>query len=787
MSFSSEENHFNAGEKALESGNYKSAIAHFQKVLKTTQDQSLLSSAQKLLVSAYLKTGQTKEAINLCQHLQNSGNVQDQVWATTQLNQLNQAQNSTNLTGFVADTSPASSTTKQSLSQQPISKPLSSQRQLPSSRFSSSKKTVETNDTQQKKQTKNTSIIQEKTETKSQSSTLQPIKIQWRNAPGAKQWKPWKQVSFFKFGTRMITSLVVFFGVFRLSIQLLIEITNTLLVELPYFEPFQPFYGDPTIALIFFIAIIFLVSPWLLNTLLKFCYQSQQLPIYKLVTRCPAAGKFLQKSCQQQKLPLPKLKILPTNAPLIFSYGQIPKNAQIIISEGLLTQLTDEEVATVLAGELGMIRYFPLCIFSGAIALLQVPYTLYWQISHWGETIYQYLPKTPPRFLPNWIWRDIPPLTRNSAAFIATFFYLNFRLWQFPLNWLFQAQHSYRDQFSLSLTGDPNAKVRALMKIAMGMTHEIETQKQTPFLLEGFNGLFPIGYRQGLHLGSLSRNFSLETILSWESSQGYRHQLNWFQSHPLISDRAFNLLQFAKRYQLPLELDISRPTPPVKGFGKQVQKLITTYQVLPLFQLSLYVGLALGILLRLMLWGIGFISEQLNVISLAWLTEAESLLAACTLMIFSLAIIMGTNHYFPDIKVSNTNNNPSLAQWLTTINHPQQVYSLRMNGQLFGRGGISNWLGQDLILKTETGTIFLHVSSRLGIIGNILPNFPRPNQFIQQSIIVSGWLRRGIIPWIDVERITNHQRHSLRAGYPIWLTILAVVAAIWGTQLILQG
>jgi hypothetical protein len=255
----------------------------------------------------------------------------------------------------------------------------------------------------------------------------------------------------------------------------------------------------------------------------------------------------------------------------------------------------------------------------------------------------------------------------------------------------------------------------------------------------------------------------------------------------LISDRAFNLLQFAKRYQLPLELEVSKPTPPEKRFGKQVQKLITSYQVLPLFQLSLYVGLALGIVLRLILWSIGLISEQLDVLALTWLTEGESFLTACILVVFSLSIIMGTNHYFPDIKLSNSNNNPSLSQWLTSINHPQQVYSLRINGKLLGRSGISNWLGQDLILKTETGTIFLHISSRLGMIGNILPNFPRPNQFIQQSVIVSGWLRRGIIPWIDVERITNDQRQSLRAGYPIWLTILAFVAAIWGTQLILQG
>jgi len=234
-------------------------------------------------------------------------------------------------------------------------------------------------------------------------------------------------------------------------------------------------------------------------------------------------------------------------------------------------------------------------------------------------------------------------------------------------------------------------------------------------------------------------------------------------------------------------LELDAPPPPEKDVGKRFQKLIQAYRRLPLFQASLYLGITLGILLRLTLWAIGIISEQLDIFALSWLEDEESSLMACILFIFGLSLLIGINHYFPDLKISSANNNPSLPQWLTTIHHPQQVYSLRIKGQLLGRSGVSNWLGQDLILKTETGTIFLYVSSRLGMIGNLLPNFPRPNEFIEQPVIVSGWLRRGIIPWIDVERITNHKRQSLRAGYPIWLTLLALGAALWATQIIFEA
>lgn len=777
MSVSSQEEGLRAGEKALTAGDYKSAIAHLQAVCDNTTDSSLLAAAQRLLVSAYEQTDNIKEAIRFCQQIQQTGAIKDQVWATTQLNQFQQAQSTSNLTGFVADTPPSPV----------ISQAKTEQTSADQEDASPSPAVTSGQSQRQPRHLNRITQTQAKAETVSEPPSLSPSRIQWRNAPKPKNWKPLKRPSLSPLWRRILISLIAFWIVFDFSIQLFMSATNTLLVELPSIRPFQPFYRDPTVTLLIFIGIVFLFSGTLLNLLLKTVYHCQPFPLYKLTTRCPVAAKFLQTYCRQQKIPLPTFGLLPTSAPVIFSYGQRPKNARIIISEGLFKQLNEEEVITLLAGEMGMIRSSPLFIVSGAIALLQVPYTIYYQISNWGEQFYQSLPKKAPRLIPKWIWCDIPPLVRNGSAYLAQFFYLAYALWKLPLNGLFHIQHSYRDYFSVSLTGDPNAKVRGLIKVAEGMNDEIEKQEQTPWLLESFNPLLPIGYRQGLSLGSLLSHFSLETLLNWESSQPYRHQLNGLHTHPLISDRAVSLLRFAQQYQVPLELDLDPPHPSEKSLGKRLQKLVSAYQVLPLLQRSLYVGVSLGILLRLAFWIIGILSEQFNILTFVWFADTESFLTACILFIFSLSIIIGTNHYFPNIKISSANNNPSLAQWLTQIKHPQYIHSLRISGQLIGRSGNRNWVGQDLILQTETGSIFLHFSSRLGIMGNLLPGFPHPNEWIGQPVMVSGWLRRGIIPWIDVERITNHQRQSIRAGYPIWLTLLALVAAIWATHLILQA
>ena len=793
MNLDANHKQLNAGEEALAAGDYESAIAQFQSICQNSNDQALIIAAKKGLVSAYRQGGETDQAVKLCQEMEQTGELADQVWATQQLSEINTTETLSTVTGFVVDNSSSSSPP-----QSTASKPIKEETPLPAEN-----QPAKSSPTPQKKTPQQQQKRKPKAKPKPIPKFSQPsIKREWRNAPGVKNWQPLAIKFHFHLWLRIVISLIAFFWLFKESTTIFMSLTNDGLVSLPYFRPFQPFYGDPTVALLGFILLVFIISPWLLDGILSFFYQRQKLSLSQLLTRCPETGKLLRSYCRRHNVPFPRLGILPMLAPIIFSYGHFPKNSRIIISEGLLSQLSDEEIATLLAGELGMSRYGLFPILSGAIALLQIPYTLYSQIANWGETFHQKLPKKV-RLIPNWIWRDIPPLIRNSSAIIANVFYLVYRLWELPLNWILQAQHFYRDRLAVALTGNPNAKVRALIKITFGMTHAVEVEKQTPYCLESFNSLLPIGYRQGLFLGSLCEHLPLETILNQEFSQSYRHYLNSLNSHPPISDRAFNLLQFATKYQLPLELDITPPPASSLSWSDRIKKTLSAYQVFPLLQKSLYLGIILGGMLRFILWGMGILSAELDILYLDWLAEAETILNASILFTFSLSLIIGINHYFPNLKLSHDNNNPNLAQWLTTMNHPQEVASLRIQGQLLGRTGISNWLGQDLILKTETGMIPLHFSSRIGIIGNTLPHFSRPNQFVQKPVIVSGWLRRGVIPWLDVERITSERlrlpkrkapaltvdenRQSLPAHYPIWLTMIAIGAAIWGAQLILKA
>jgi hypothetical protein len=104
---------------------------------------------------------------------------------------------------------------------------------------------------------------------------------------------------------------------------------------------------------------------------------------------------------------------------------------------------------------------------------------------------------------------------------------------------------------------------------------------------------------------------------------------------------------------------------------------------------------------------------------------------------------------------------------------------------------MGNWLGQDLILQTETGLVRLHYVSRFGYIGSLWQFFikqaTRPSDLIGQSVVATGWLRRGATVAIDLETLRSQGGRVSDSGHPIWSAVLAFAAAIWGAYIIIQG
>ena len=718
------------GLAALKQGNYQEAIAHLETVCETELDESIVSKASKALVEAYRRNGDSHKAKALCQSLAQDPDPKLKEWATRSLAE------------FATTEALAVESSTSSASLLPI--PYSP--------------------------------------TSTAAPSLYTPRPRWRNSGRPQHWRSLKPPKFRRLWLVEIGTAIAMFWLLRFCLEVAMGTTNNILVKLPFLRPFQPFYRDPSTFIYVSLAVLLILSPWLIDGLLKQFHGLEKLSLPQLASQSPESAQVLQRFCQQKRLPQPKLGILATKIPVALTYGNLPQTARIVVSEGLLEQLHDDEIATIYAGQLGHILNWDFILMSLGTLIIQIPYIIYYQVALWGEKLPDLLERK---------WPSSPQFLRRLflgiSGLVSSVSYGIYWLLRLPLLWLSRVRLYYSDRVAIERTGNPNGLTRALLKIALGISQDIQVFGATGKLLEGYDLLLPVGYKQAITIGSCSPSTPFEEILKWDCTNPYRDWLIISASHPLMGERLQLPTRYAQFLQIETELDLPKLAPPPRNNAARLSKLKNSYKALPLLQSCVLFGLIVGLVLRAILWLIGKISYYLYIWQFVWMSNAAFFLDACVLVAFSLCAFIWINNYFPDIKGSKVWKQPNLASFFAnpyTLSPDSQP--IQLTGRLLGRRGLLNWLAQDLILQTSTGLVKLHYFSFLGPIGNLFPISTRPADLVDQEVTITGWFRRGVTPWIDLETIHTEDKKISRANYPVWITILALAAAIWGAYQVWQ-
>ena len=185
-------------------------------------------------------------------------------------------------------------------------------------------------------------------------------------------------------------------------------------------------------------------------------------------------------------------------------------------------------------------------------------------------------------------------------------------------------------------------------------------------------------------------------------------------------------------------------------------------------------------------WLVGGIGILLQIAQLSWMYGDWVIIKGCLPIGFSIGTFVRINSFFPDIKPDTVQTDFSLSDLLANPTAlPVDSQPVRLQGKLLGRRGISNWLGQDLILHSSTGLVKLHHFSWLGPIGNLLRHqVPSLTDLVEQNLIVTGWFRRGATSWLDIDTLRQRDK-IIRSAHPVWSTVLGITAAAWGVYIIL--
>ncbi len=524
-------------------------------------------------------------------------------------------------------------------------------------------------------------------------------------------------------------------------------------------------YRDCTGIAIAVLVALFFASPWILDWLLRTTAGLKVLSIQKLQKSHPEGCKLLRRISQKRGWLMPLLQELPTPAPLIFSYGWLPRNTRIVVSQGLLKQLTDDEVATLIGYEMAHVMSRTLPFMSLVAVLLQLLHQGYWQIAQWGN-------QRRDRFL------------RPVAGVLASICY--------GLYWLLRkvnvlaarARVMLSDRQAVIWTGNPNALMRALVKLDVGIAAAIGQTGYTPPLVESTDLLTPVGYEAAIGLGRLFPSPSFLSAIAWDIYNPYRQWLALNSSHPGLGARLRRLTSYAQRWQLTPSL----PLPTLATAQKSKSPSFGTQWGAFLIQISPYLGPLLGMSVALLLWFLGGVFEPLGLRRVGWLYGDRSVLWGILLLGLGMGIMIRINAYFPDITAGNRLANPSLPDLyqdpllLPTVSQP-----MRISGQLLGRPGIANWLCQDLILATPEALLKLHFFSALGPIGNLLMHPRHASHWVGRQLEIQGWYRRGAIAWMDVEAFFSNSKLAIKANHPLWSVALSLCCCAFGLFILVRG
>lgn len=712
-----------AGLAALQSENYLNAIAQLTKFLSAESDldQPSALKAKIGLVRAQIQSGQTAAAIALCQELQQSQNERARSWATQTIAKLAPVE-----TGFVPI----------ELTQKPRRKRVQPQSVQEKKEFP------------QEPQQTLAPLEQTKNTEPSQPEATSHV---WQNAGRAQRWQQLPRINPARLHWAEISAVVALFltlyGLWSSAIA-----ASWMWFDLRRLLNLSPIVPDGEVsglALGLSLLIAFSTSPWAIEAVLKQFYEMKPMTTSVIARHSAETHRLIQRFSQQHKIPIPKLGILPIQAPIIFTYGCLPKFARIVVSQGLLDCLAEDEIAAIYACELSHIAQWNFVWISLIAVALQMPYTLYRQCAIASNSLKAIK-------LRNAFLSKLLQSLADVILIISAIAYGLFSLFRWSGLWLSKARILYSDQQACNLTGNPNGLARALTKIAIATHQTIQHEKQTYDLLESFEILNPVSYRSAITIGTLFDRVSISTLFQWEQANRDRIKFMLDQSHPAFRDRLNHLMSYCQYWRLKPEFEIEESIP-----KNRPQILL---EIAPLL------GIIGGNAIALLLWLIAHGLHQAGIYQFNWLADDYSLFTAFSLIGFGIATLVHFNQFFRESRIETIDLIYLLTQPnLTTINSPK----IRLEGTLIGRTGANNQLGQDLILQTETGLIKLNYCSQFGAIGNLLCRFP-----IGQTVTITGWFRRGVAPWIDVETI--RARSSLQAGQQIWSILIALTAILLG-------
>ncbi len=541
------------------------------------------------------------------------------------------------------------------------------------------------------------------------------------------------------------TTMALLYGLLVLILLIVFELTGVPLVT-------------SLIVSAIVLAVQFLISPFLTDLTQRWFYKTKfgvELPDY--------LREFIERVCRDNNMKYPKMGLIDDGAPNAFTYGHTKNNARIVLTRGIFDLLTEDEVKSVVAHELGHAAHYDMLLMTVAELVPMILYAVYRAlINSLGST------------------SKSSDKDDNSAALvqaaIAALAYVLYIVAQYIVLWFSRTREYNADSFAVEATGDPEAMSRALIQIGFGLSTHAETaaakdKKGRKLALSANStntmGIFDSKASKSLVVscyvdGEIDKNH-IKNAMKWELWNTWAKWYELNSTHPLISRRlqAIDALapQFGKEPFV--RFDLEKPESYLDDFLGEI-----TISCLPV--LAFLGAAAVGLVF--------YFSEQYSKL---WI--AAALLVLCAVLSLIKFRFSHPNKEYHEANVVGLLGEPKVSG-IRSI--PCEI-----KGQIIGRGDPGCIFNEDYVLQDDTGIIFLDYNQPLFILNKIFALF-KSKENMDRHAVVRGWYRRSPVPYIEMYtmEVNGKTKKCFTYGFGLvirWIFLVLTIAAVAAAKMLL--
>lgn len=482
-------------------------------------------------------------------------------------------------------------------------------------------------------------------------------------------------------------------------------------------------------------------APWLMDQLHQRLHKLRWARLGEIERHSPETARLLQRICAQNQLKQPRLGVIPDAGPLAFVYGTFSDGCRIVVTQALLQQLSEDEIAAVYAQALGRIVNGDILVMTLLGSPIQLVYLALEQVSQLGSK------------------------RRDLIGHVAPLLYLIYTVLSYPLFFLSRLGTYHADHFAVEATGNPNGLIAALLKSAAGLQEAHKNDRRPSSLLHCTRLFSLLDFKTTAAASAASRlrdPSQAGQVFLWDQINPWARWMQVNSSHPLPGHRFKVLAGYGERLRLLPELSLG------SGSKLDVARLQSRFWL----DLAIYAAEVVGILIG---WLVGLILYLLLQNRLDPKVIAAAAVVGYGMGLWAKAGLMygGSLPARPTDVLSllaDPDANPRRGQWV------------ELEGELVGLGPSGYQLGAELKLQEATGLIPVRFTSPLGPVGNVFSGLKRIRALVGRRVKVVGWFRRGNTAWVDLAyvQVGSNKLHSRPR---LWLVVFGlgvILLGIWG-------